>query len=242
MSILSNDIPNSTFIHIPKCAGISVSHWYSESFSRKKLKSYNHAPVKYFKEELGLDNHFTWSIVRNPYDRAVSWYQYQGYLLKFINEFFGNNDHWNISRHLLERFSELDYRENQDSFSASVDVNHLLNDWNKGFDYWLENCSDTARMEFRTFPTFVDPDSPRFDFKTNQTWWLTDSKNNIVIDQFVKFENINNELPIIEKQLNKSIRLQHLNPTVKNETITLNKWAKKKIETIFQDDFDRLNY
>jgi len=64
---------NITFVHIPKTAGSSVGRWlkdhqgissYSESYHHPKL------------EELTNDPKFSFTIVRNPWDRTVSFYHW----------------------------------------------------------------------------------------------------------------------------------------------------------------------
>jgi len=66
---------NIIFIHIPKCAGMSVRHWYNETFDNVDIK--NHAPLSYY----NLQNSIPWTIIRNPYDRAVSWYKFRGQII-----------------------------------------------------------------------------------------------------------------------------------------------------------------
>jgi hypothetical protein len=59
------------FIHIPKCAGMSVQQWFNNYFESIYVK--NHAPLTHF----DLTNSISFTIVRNPYDRAVSWYNFR---------------------------------------------------------------------------------------------------------------------------------------------------------------------
>lgn len=75
IGVTSNNL-KLRFIHIPKCAGMSVSMWYSEVFANQNTKDSNHAPRSYFS-----DDFYFWTIVRNPYDRAKSWYRYRGHII-----------------------------------------------------------------------------------------------------------------------------------------------------------------
>ena len=71
---------NITFVHSPKCAGSSIYRWlinnrFCNSASRNK-----HKKKFQFVEELKLDSPakdiFYFSVVRNPFDKIVSWYEY----------------------------------------------------------------------------------------------------------------------------------------------------------------------
>ena len=63
------------FIHIPKCAGKSVE---KALFNREVYNSSaNHATVDTFVERHGEDiwnEYTTFAVVRNPWDRLVSWW------------------------------------------------------------------------------------------------------------------------------------------------------------------------
>jgi chondroitin 4-sulfotransferase 11 len=76
ISFLEDNQP-FVFIHIPKCAGSSVKSWYKEVFNNKVL-ILNHAPVKNF----AINDFFKWTIVRNPFDRFISFYTFRGQILK----------------------------------------------------------------------------------------------------------------------------------------------------------------
>lgn len=67
--------PKSTFIHVPKTGGESVSDWmrivHGKSFKRNEKHSTYHEMKRKYKD-LG----FTWGVVRNPWERMVSGYHY----------------------------------------------------------------------------------------------------------------------------------------------------------------------
>jgi len=58
------------FIHIPKCAGSSVN----QQLKLKSVGFSGHSPASYHSEF--LDKYFSFTFVRNPYDRIVSAYKY----------------------------------------------------------------------------------------------------------------------------------------------------------------------
>lgn len=77
--------PKSTFIHIPKCAGSSVRKWMLANIVDAKDERPNpHRTYDQLEKDLGTLG-FTFCIVRNPFERAVSGYQYK--LQKVGNKF-----------------------------------------------------------------------------------------------------------------------------------------------------------
>mgnify|MGYP003967123939 CR=1 FL=1 len=58
------------FVHIPKCAGSSIN----QQLNLKSLGFSGHSPASYHDEY--LSEYFSFTFVRNPYDRIVSGYKY----------------------------------------------------------------------------------------------------------------------------------------------------------------------
>lgn len=81
--------PKSTFIHIPKCAGSSVRDWMMHYIiDARDLRPHPHRTYDELQRDVG-DLGFTFCIVRNPYERALSGYQYKLQKVgdKFLKEF-----------------------------------------------------------------------------------------------------------------------------------------------------------
>lgn len=64
------------FIHIPKCAGTSILHWMRGVYG--KLNERGHAPYK----SLSYLDITSFTILRNPYDRALSFYKHRKDILE----------------------------------------------------------------------------------------------------------------------------------------------------------------
>ena len=102
------------FIHIPKTAGTSVEDWFWRAYGVDNVMIYKHAPITY--KNLSSLDIFKFSIIRNPYSRAVSWYQQARSLIE-LNE---SIDRFNIT-------------------------GLTLDSWNKGFDYFFQHFFDVER-------------------------------------------------------------------------------------------------
>jgi len=81
------------FVHCQKCAGESIemalsgkadNNYKGDPFIGSPTK---HANLKYFKKKFPAEykNYFKFTIVRNPYDRFISWVKYRDKRLKLYN-------------------------------------------------------------------------------------------------------------------------------------------------------------
>lgn len=71
----NKDINNSLFIHIPKTSGTSITH----QFNVVQPLYNKHSTLNEIYNELGIDyikSKSPFTIVRNPYDRLVSWFYF----------------------------------------------------------------------------------------------------------------------------------------------------------------------
>jgi len=185
MSLIISDKYKYIFFHLPKNAGVSVSSYlikqelklsikksidYFRSFIYGKNNNFyitknleiinfnSHITCfnffKLFDEKL-FDDYFKFAVVRNPFDRAVSRYEYT----KKISKQFKNFS--------FEDFLVYDLKNNL----------HVLNQY--------EFC--------------------------------TKDHNNICLEKVIKFENLNEELNEISKNIfKKNHKIQHLNKTSRN--------------------------
>lgn len=96
------------FIHIPKTAGTSVENWFQTVYGKHNVVCYKHAPIWY--NNLVNENAFKFSIVRNPFSRAVSFYQHALSLIL------------------------------RDEAIKKYQIKNLtMSEWEKGFENFLEN-------------------------------------------------------------------------------------------------------
>lgn len=109
------------FIHIPKTGGTSVQNWLNHVYGRDNCKHFPHHRLSEISKEFLKDTIFT--VVRNPYDRALSIYFYSYDMLKYKNI----------------------YAE-----TITSKAQYSENDLNKGFEYYCENLLDFDLHYFGT--------------------------------------------------------------------------------------------
>lgn len=160
MSVIINEPFKCTFVHIPKCAGNSVSDWMRKNFNTKTTKRNQHATIGETlagKHSLGPftieDLGFTFCIVRNPWDYAVSWYTFKIRLcenyIKALEEnpSLGNNrkEKYNkkIQENKLKRLQDLGFK----NWARQTGVERQHN-WAKDCDYImrLENLTEDFQV------------------------------------------------------------------------------------------------
>ena len=114
----------STFIHMKKTGGTSIQTWLlhnTNSFDFSKHEGYDRANNRF--GDLG----FTFTIVRNPFDRYVSWYYYMLSKTKTRLEKVKTN------KKLLNNPKKMNTKYSVERNKA------MLNELNKGFNYYTQN-------------------------------------------------------------------------------------------------------
>lgn len=64
------------YIHIPKCAGSSVKFWLKHVCDKKAVSRGGHPTYEYYSNKYNIEEYYKFTIVRNPFDRLVSAYNY----------------------------------------------------------------------------------------------------------------------------------------------------------------------
>ena len=95
------DEHKTIFIHIPKNAGSSVKTYFKYNSSSNK-----HRTIKQIKAEnpKAYDSYRKFAIVRNPYDRMVSWYFYLKKEMK--KEHLKGDWRWKSGEHFTSNFKQ----------------------------------------------------------------------------------------------------------------------------------------
>lgn len=208
-----------TFVHIPKCAGSSVHHWMKKTFG--KLNERLHSTI--FQMEIFNLNIPSFTIIRNPFDRAFSWYKYRKQVLE----------------------NQLKFNPNNSKFLKELD------NWHTGFSKWIAedfrkewhgketfDPSMKPRMFFCPQGNIVLPHAPMSD-------WIVDKNNRIPVDYVLRFENLDTEFQQIIKFTNSPINLIQKNISqvkLQNYKDFYNSNAKKIVQSCYQKDLDIFKY
>ena len=153
----------STFIHIPKTGGNSITDWLKKNTQAFVTKRFQHATIQgvingdhslgpMTKEDLGM----TWCVVRNPWDYCVSWYTFKIMLAEFYIDQIHKNPHmrnnrkekWNLDAQqaTLNRLLSLGFtgwvaqtsKKPQSAWAADCDVKLKLENINNEFRFIQE--------------------------------------------------------------------------------------------------------
>lgn len=208
------------FVHIPKTAGLAVTDAlgaFGRGYERSLLRSLSrrlpfrespesahfreHEPARTMVRKLGRDvfDQFTsFSVIRNPFDHAVSHYEY-------MKQFRIASTARKVGRMSFREY--LDYRQKP--------------------PFW--NDTIFARL----------PD---------QTYFVTDDAGNVVVDRFVHFERLNDELMALADDLGlEGVTLRHVNRTKsKSDKKPFQDYydaeTEEIVRTIYDRDFETFGY
>jgi len=219
---LGNTKKQLAFIHIPKTGGMSCLHFFSY------YKLITHSTIKEDSEVLkkegkNISDIFSFSIIRNPWDRMVS------------NYFFHRNrEHNDVRLHKKIKESELskwitDHKK-ENYFWKSVS----FKDWLKYFDESknLESVSIYDEIIKKNYIDYIGIDGK------------------IAVDYIINLHNISNEILPIKEFAMKKVEYPHTNKSehkdyreyYDDESIEIvEKFYKKDIEA-FNFKFENKNY
>ena len=206
------DKPKLLFIHIPKTAGLSIQSWMRTVYGgiRKRV----HAPITHPDLlELSLES---FTVIRNPYDRAFSFYTYRLRVLeRKIKKF-------NRPENLIE-----------------IDIAR------QGFSQWVEKYfhepweADDGKVKlWNPTPVFgLVPFYPQLD------WIKKDNK--VSVNHILRFENLQEDFQLIKQIVDTDIDLIKKNTSQHKKSDYRDYYStrsKKIIESFYQEDIDFFKY
>ena len=144
------------FIHIPKNAGTSFIETYCNG------RQTGHIPIKFLPPPMRT---MSLAIVRNPYERLVSIYEYNRLEKSYWHSSDGSTKYQEAP--LYKICTKLTFEEFVMKLQS---VFHRLN---------MNNDIEGIRW---------------FDHCVPQSYWVTDDYNNIVVSNIIKYENLKKEL------------------------------------------------
>lgn len=153
MAIINNS-KKFVFVHVPKAAGTSVTNMlskyttyqdleiggthfgeYIQPAYKKRFGIGKHSPASNIRDLIGQEhwnNMFTFSIVRNPYDRVISTY-------KFLNKWEGTPEHYKKE---LVKFTDINDYILSNMWEESDGPDFIF----KPQTFWLTDVNDRSKL------------------------------------------------------------------------------------------------
>ena len=122
-----------TFIHIPKTGGNSITNWMQTHFKAFVTKRDQHATVNDAKQKWN-DLGWTFCVVRNPWDYAVSWYTFKIDLAQVRIEMAQTNDKYKNSH--------------KKKFDIDVQNSEIQRLESLGFEGWLRKTRRDQQIKW----------------------------------------------------------------------------------------------
>ncbi|OUS08847.1 hypothetical protein A9Q96_00435 [Rhodobacterales bacterium 52_120_T64] len=148
------------------------------------------------------DEFFVFAVIRNPYDHAISHFEY----LKQYRY-----------KHISDKISNM-------SFSEYL-------------DFRGENLRHERKSRIDLFARLP-----------NQSYWITDSRNNIIVDQLLRFEDLDAEFASLTTQLSLGdLKVPTINKSKnRNREISIQEYynaeTREKVEELYSEDFANFGY
>tara|TARA_Y100000004_G_scaffold32561_1_gene34250 strand:- start:373 stop:1038 length:666 start_codon:yes stop_codon:yes gene_type:complete len=219
MAYSTQDPIASTFIHIPKCAGISYWKWIREVTDNVSMVGTRHTTLQWLSENHSDIGH-TIAFIRNPFDRLISFYEFIGQRAidvknnkKSTYKLVGNKD-----------------------FTCQEQIKY----YEKGFDNWVDDIANGKKTPF--------DDSDNGSRISPYSYWLdaTNSKTGKkdTVQTIIKIEELKDNINIIQDifNTNKVLPISNTTNHTSYKDYYNNKATKKIVETWFEEDLNRFNY
>ena len=182
MPVFYND--ELLFIHIPKCAGVSIENFFGwNGLRHETLQTYSNENSNEF-----LDSCFKFTFVRNPWARMVSWYFkhknniYEPKTKDGFNEWIkgGMPNHWEKNTNGVDKTNW----SNKDALSC---IDFLNNDKNIDVDYIGEVENINKDMQYICNKMNIEykelPHINKSNHKPYREYYTKETKN-IIKDRF----------------------------------------------------------
>lgn len=203
---------NIVFLHIPKTAGLSIRKWLGTYKGNSTMQIWeDHPPISFLQKQSSA---FSFTVVRNPWERMVSFYFYIKNIFKIteVNKSLITQKNIKGIKYLMKTIKDINY------LKSSVIKNNLdFKEWLK----YIQHCNEDWNL-----------------FITKQTDYI-DSE----IDLIIKYENLYEEFKAIQKYYGVACELTHENKSNHlNYRDYYDDETKYIVDCMFAKDIDKLKY
>jgi len=209
-------IKDSAYITVVGAESPNIFYWYKNNY--EEMDAPFSANYEYMNTGFDMSNYVTWSIVRNPYDRAIGWYNFHGGVLRGLEK-----------KHPKAAFELSIWEKGFDAWLSQFyqEASFLMS---KDVD---KRGWSGARHKF----TF-----------TQCQWLSNDSTDTVPgdkIDYIIRFENFDEEFAQVQQAtgIDDGIQLYTgAEKELRTNNFRMSKKSRAIIEEVFANDFEKFNY
>jgi hypothetical protein len=215
------DKHKTIFVHIPKNAGTSIKAFFGAIDDGVAEGFHKHKTIKEIKNENpeAYNSYKKFAIVRNPYERMISWYAY-------FNSYLLHNDLLNTYNY---NSNTVETKKPEISGFKKFIKNPEIETWEYNFNHnYLE----------ASVPGYVKPkpkvNSSRLKLLKPQCYWVDETV------KILKYENLKEEL---ESFLGTKVDLEKLNKSSRDNILAY--YDKESLDIVYEkykEDFEKFNY
>tara|TARA_R100000781_G_C4033796_1_gene111516 strand:- start:25 stop:690 length:666 start_codon:yes stop_codon:yes gene_type:complete len=209
------------FVHIPKNAGTSIKAFFGAVEDNVVKEFHKHRTIKEIKNENpeAYNSYKKFAIVRNPYERMVSWYAY-------INSYLLHNDLLNVYDY---NSNIVETKKPEISGFKKFIKNPEIETWEYNFNHTYLK----ANIPGYTIPQ-PKVSSSRLKLLKPQCYWVDETV------KILRYENLKEEL---ENFLGIKINLDKLNKSSRDDILAY--YDKDSLDIVYEkykEDFKKFNY
>lgn len=250
------------FIHIPKNCGNSIKRLLTKEKNIILYDKFNNIfqtgkKLSDYEKDEYLDIYYKFAIIRNPWDRLVSYYfhikRYLEIKINFRRELevkYGLDISQISNRKIIENLKYLDTLEYSEEFINYLTKKNIIQKrideikLNKLVD--INKLNMYKKHNFKSFWNYVikNKDIQHYNFlKTSQYDYIKSNNEKNMINDIIRFENLNQEFEIVKNKLNLENNLEKFNYTKhKKYQEYYDDEIKEKLLPFLKQDLDKFNY
>ena len=231
------------FVHIPRTGGTSIENFFNfKGTDFGNPETAQHQTVKEYKKNYNIIKYFTFTFVRNPWDRLVSWYIWTQAESAFYTYLESVSSHW-FSRRYINWYHGRELL--QDRSQKIFDKKFFLK-FKDGFSEFVHDLKHKRLSPDKEFNNCNMPDN-RLNGRwiMPQTKWLKDGRGKINLNYIAKYENYKSDFKSILNQKNIPYKKMSLSANIYRKPHYTKFYTKETADVvgkIYKEDLENFNY